>query len=108
MKSKAEILSLLMALGSTADEVAAKLVSLGIKGDRNECRTCPIAQYLVSNGLEAYSEMKGEGARTHGLLFGVEASGYWWPLATHPQLTGVSNFILDFDRGQYPQCDSSL
>lgn len=36
----------LVALGESADEVADTLLRLGCRGERGECRTCPVAEYL--------------------------------------------------------------
>jgi hypothetical protein len=103
MKTKAEILALLVDLGSTADEVAAKLISFGIKGEREKCSTCPVAQYLFSKGVVA----KINDPTWFGLGgVGIGVDSYWYPLATYPQLTGVFNFIRAFDRGQYPGCEA--
>jgi hypothetical protein len=100
MKSKEEIRFLLLSLGSTEDRVANKLISLGIKGERKNCTTCPIAQYLVSKGIE-----DGVGDENEGEV-GVGVGSYWYSLATYPQLTGIYNFIRAFDEGQYPKCEA--
>jgi hypothetical protein len=102
MKSKEEVLNLLVDLGSTEDKVANKLVSLGIKGDRKKCNTCPIAQYLVSKGID------GRDGNENGdeIKIGIGIGSYWYSLATYPQITGIYNFIRAFDRGEYPQCEA--
>jgi hypothetical protein len=106
MKTKEEVLALLVALGSTAQEVADKLVSLGIKGERKKCRTCPIAQYLISNGVPAAFANSVGG----WFVVGVEVEVgfyYWYPLSTY-QIAGVQDFVLAFDRGEYPQCEKEI
>ena len=54
MKTKKEVLALLESLGRNEKEVADKLWSMGIKGEKRKCKTCPIAQYLVRNGVLLY------------------------------------------------------
>jgi hypothetical protein len=116
MKTKEEVLELLLALGATKDEVAEKLVSLGIKGDRHLCATCPIAQYLIaSSGGEVMFEVIaggicfqayiGVGTKECCSLMRCASERYWYHQSEYPQLTGVREFIFDFDRGEYPQCE---
>ena len=99
IKSKEEVLALLVELGSSADEIAAKLQSLGIRGNKGNCRSCPIAQYLVANGVEV-----GFGVGV-GVGVGVAAGSYYYSISYYPQLLGVHSFILGFDRGEYPKCE---
>jgi hypothetical protein len=108
MKTKEEVLALLVALGTTAEEVANKLVSLGIKGNRERCRTCPIAQYLISNGVASWVVLAdGAGGGVALGDVGGEVSYYRYPLSTYP-LASVRDFILAFDRGEYPQCEKEI
>jgi hypothetical protein len=96
MKSKEETLALLIELGLTKDEVAAKLVSLGIQGDQKE----RIAHYLVDSGIEVEDIIATTGSPHFraGFLPGtLLINNYWYPLNLYPQLVGVHNFISDFD-----------
>jgi hypothetical protein len=107
VKSKEEILALLIELGSTADEVATKLVSLKIKGHRYKCKTCPLAQYLIKNGVDYLERLYKLWGGIEGIA--VESSGedaYLYSLDAYPKLTGVHNFISSFDFGEYPQCET--
>jgi hypothetical protein len=109
MKSKEEIVALLVALGSTKEEVAAKLVSLGIKGGYY-CSTCPIAQYLISNGVKA--DIAVDGTARDELQLGSadnyvrEYSIDTYSINTYPKLIGVLDFVQAFDRGEYPECEN--
>jgi hypothetical protein len=106
-KSKEEVLALLVALGTTSQEVANKLQYLGIRGKRKQCLTCPIAQYLVSNefGFGVEVGLAGEVVSVAGI--GRVALGHWYSILKYHQLQGIRDFILDFDRGKYPQLEVS-
>jgi hypothetical protein len=45
----------LKALGNTAEEVRDNLIKLGIKGNRESCGNCPIANYLLYKGYTRVS-----------------------------------------------------
>src|ERR1700722_11081960 len=100
MKTKEEIIALLVALGKTSDEVSNSLIEKGIKGYKHLCRSCPIATYLLDNGVDL--------ARGVGSMMGKR--GWFWIggemylLADHPELQGVIAFINNFDQDFYPQC----
>lgn len=38
----------------THSEVIKILVDAGIKGDRNKCKYCPVAEYIKQQGFDAY------------------------------------------------------
>jgi hypothetical protein len=101
-----EILGFLLELGDDPFAVAASLERLGIKGRRGACRTCPIARYLVSKGMQKVAvDLK------------VAPAGFsFWITITHefdgdarfstnlePKLLGVARFIANFDMGSYGQ-----
>jgi hypothetical protein len=95
-KTKEEVLALLVSLGTTSQEVADKLLSLGIRGDRNKCKTCPIAQYLVAYGVVTWSGL--------GIAIGPTPwNTYWYNIREYPQLKGILAFIEHFDEGKYPK-----
>ena len=100
MKTKEEVLSLLEKLGKTKEDVANKLQSLGIKGERNKCYSCPLAQYLIKNGIGLKVPFVVE------VRVGVGVNWYWYPISKYPQLQGIRDFILAFDRGEFPQLES--
>ena len=68
MKTKEEIIALLVALGKTSDEVSNSLIEKGIKGYKHLCRSCPIATYLLDNGVDL--------ARGVGSMMGKR--GWFW------------------------------
>ncbi len=47
-----DALALLESLGNTPDAIADKLTAMGIRGEREDCRNCPLANYLTLNGFE--------------------------------------------------------
>lgn len=101
-KTKEEVLALLVALGSTAHEVADKLASLGIRGNKGACASCPIALYLAINDFNADVD-----PYTNAIHLEFDPEGrnhYRYSLTTYPELQGVKDFIRSFDKGQFPQC----
>jgi hypothetical protein len=105
MKTKEEVLALLVDLGADEKAVVNKLLAMGIKGDRKKCRTCPIAQYLIRNGVEDVVAGGAGGAAGGGVGVGVGVEYYWFPLRDYPQVKPVRDFILAFDKGDYPQLE---
>src|ERR1700722_6769143 len=103
-KTKEKILALLENLGKTKEEVAAKLVSLGIKGEQKKCYSCPITQYLINNGVALLATIALDFVfGLAGVAVAVAFGGgvYWFPISKYPQLQGVRDFILAFDRGEF-------
>jgi hypothetical protein len=98
--SREEVLALLTALGSTEEEVANTLISLGIRGNKRECSSCPISQYLISKGVV-------RGWVAVGVGQGVGVGWHWYPTCNYPQLQSVQDFIISFDKGKFPQCELS-
>jgi hypothetical protein len=80
---------LLTRLGTTADEVAATLRDLGIRGQRFDGCDCPVARYLADHG--------------HEMAVGsVSAKSQWERvLLPHP----VAHFAMAFDQGAYPELE---
>lgn len=82
----------LLALGDTADRVAATLTAGGWHGERKECTRCPVAVFLSSR-FPNCSIMVGDiEARV------ATADGHY---AQADLPDPVADFILDFDRGRY-------
>jgi hypothetical protein len=105
MKTQEEVLALLIALGTTTQEVAEKLVSLGIRGNKGMCTSCPIARYLIANEVEVRRVANRDVDEAVEVRVGVGVSSYWYYIRDYPQLQGVRDFILAFDGGDYPQCE---
>ena len=85
---------LLEELGETKKEVAKKLISLGIKGKRGNCKSCPISKYLTKKRIKnAHTSkyqvfIRREIGKPAGKYFDLPAPVY--------------NFITAFDEGKYP------
>lgn len=100
MNMKERIIELLLALGDTADKVAKTLASLGIKGNRQECNSCPIAIYLARNESKLFD--------VEVTTYCIASCGQQYYLNNVPndildRLKGVTNFINKFDDGTYPE-----
>jgi hypothetical protein len=94
--SKEKVIELLKELGSSSAEIAAKLYSLSIRGNANMGCSCPIANFLRSNGIDINNPGVGAAAGRNGYFhFNTEKLD----LITYPFLAGVIDFILDFDAG---------
>lgn len=100
MKTKEEIIALLVDLGITSAEVAGSLEVLEITGHKLVCKECPIANYLIANEVEL---VKGVGAMP-GKRGWLWVDGELWLVSEHPELQGVIDFISDFDSDLYPNC----
>lgn len=87
-KANEKLLADLSVLGSTPDQVAATLVSKGIKGEPMRVCFCPIANYLKSIGyITPYTDSMGAGA---GDIYS-------------PVPEAVSLFIMAFDDGEFAE-----
>jgi hypothetical protein len=87
----------LAALGDTADEIAASLQAQGIKGAREDNRSCPVARYLekVFPGWEP--DVQGrEVILAHGHEVGIEVD-----------VEPIGAFVQAFDDEGYPDLDES-
>ena len=103
--SKERILELLTALGESADDVAASLQTLGIRGEHRNPRACPIAAYLNSYGvghLVAFERSTYVYATMAYAHANDIANSYWYDIKL---LQAVREFLCRFDSGQYPQCE---
>jgi hypothetical protein len=83
-----EALQQLLTLGDTADQVAASLETLGIKGNPGRPGSCPITNYLVSCGANDCC---------------VGAVSFRIGKEVQFLLEPISQFIDDFDHGKYSQ-----
>jgi len=87
---------LLTALGSSADEVAASLARRGIRGDRHECASCPVARYLRRFAWCSHVEIGGTKTRRPYAMVSHRGSK---AIARLPD--AVRDFVLGFDDGRY-------
>jgi hypothetical protein len=87
--------TVLLALGDTETTISAKLREKNIRGRTCSSRYCPVANYLKACGFPHVSVGSG-------------ASYYNSETCTYPEETirmseGLSNWILSFDRQEYPE-----
>lgn len=88
-----EIEDSLVKLGQSADDVAATLASLGLKGRTCQSLICPVAVYLHREFPNSYVEVGG----SHCVVDWTEC-----------ELTrAVSDFVLHFDAGDYAELVAS-
>lgn len=104
--NKEELEKNLENLGSTPDEVAQSLRTLGIKGSRMNSEYCPIAEYIHKTvpGSIGYTGISSSSVYLPKRRFSFKDGEKFE--AHHPQ--PVRRFILDFDSYAYPDLDSSL
>lgn len=100
MNTKEEIVELLFDLGPSSAGVAKSLEILKITGHKLVCKECPIAVYLIANGVEL---VKGVGSMP-GKRGWFWIDGEMWLASENPELQGVIDFISDFDSDLYPNC----
>jgi hypothetical protein len=82
-----DTLELLVSLGNTADEVAASLTKLDMKGKVNNFHKCPIFNFLKANGKP------------------VRLTGAWGISLVDEKIDppkACSDFIRAFDARKYP------
>lgn len=76
------------ALDDLGDDVAGRLIELGIKGKKHQRFNCPIANYLKRLGF-------------NGVEVGISEIDYC--RAPHRTPVNVQHFIEKFDGGEYPE-----
>lgn len=106
MDQKEIIAKALRALGSTAEEVAARLLELGHRGQRCGCLTCPVAEYLASAlpAAEWYVEVSEETVYARRRPFGSPYGAAFGKAIVLPTPLPVSEFIYKFDMEKaYPE-----
>lgn len=78
-------------LGSSSDAIADSLAERGIRGQRMEERSCPLANYLLAEcGVQVQIEVGS-----------VQIDGVDGFMST-AVCDGVEDFIKDFDDDEYP------
>jgi len=95
------VISLLSALGKTEQQVADYLVARRIKG-RQGCTTCPIAVYLQGCYFLTAVDVGQWGL---DLEPGMASSLILFD--EHPELSGVRDFIVNYDHGHHKKCRAS-
>jgi hypothetical protein len=87
------VLEALAALPPTADEVAALFEGLGIKGERSQACSCPLAVYLSAEfpAADDVTVFHDVHVREHGRM-----------VASVDNLPHLYEFAQRFDRGEFP------
>ena len=88
--SPARVRALLMALGDTAEDVAATLLAGGHSGDPGSACGCPVAMYLAANGIRDVS---------------VDGDTVSWSAGAVSTPAGVGWFVCRFDGEDPDACD---
>jgi hypothetical protein len=96
------ILNQLLALGSNETEVVENLQKFGIKGVKQSCRECPIAEYLnLKNNIRS-ARVSGSICTLH--IGGIVADRMLnYHTSDYPLLRAIIGFITNFDYGRHPQ-----
>lgn len=93
---------LLVNLGRTPDEIAAKLAAKGITGHKSDAGTCPIANYInTQDGVRraVHYQVTHVTLSSTGQLIQVRND---WGADTYPTFL----FATAFDRGDYPELEA--
>ena len=86
-------------LGDTADEVAESLRRAGCRGYTASAHGCPVARYMQGLGFKGFQVGASGYYRGPGHMGVMSAKGH--------NARGVGEFILRFDRGEYPDLEKS-
>jgi hypothetical protein len=95
---KRNVSVLLEQLGGTSEAVATSLRQAGVQGDPFLVSRCPLARYLHAVvGVEPRV-----GKIKVGLYKAVINGPRWWQPMTIDLPAPVRGFVVDFDRGRFP------
>lgn len=86
-------------LGETAHEIATGLIELNIKGKLRTSDSCPIACYLVG---KLGDNFRVEVTSDYVALYSEDQSGGLQFQGGFPLPLPVSDFVIKFDTGEYP------
>jgi hypothetical protein len=96
---KRNVSVLLDQLGGTPEAVATSLQQAGVQGDPFLVSRCPLARYLHAVvGVEPRV-----GKIKVGLYKAVINGPRWWQPMTVDLPAPVRGFVVDFDRGRFPE-----
>ena len=96
---KRNVSVLLDQLGSTSGAVATSLRQAGVQGDPFLVSRCPLARYLHA----VVSVEPRVGKIKVGLYKAVINGPRWWQPMTVDLPAPVRGFVVDFDRGRFPE-----
>jgi hypothetical protein len=99
------IRDLLVALGSTSEQVATTLLLRGIRGKQGKAASCPIANYLGSffPGYN-FSAIQADVFVFVSRYVFTRVNGFD-PIKV-PNPVAVADFVFEFDRGYHPELQS--
>ena len=89
------VLELLDALGNTGSEIAVTLAAKGIKVVRCRSDSCPISNYLTSEGMSVLA------VTDENVVLRKGGNDFVAPMVPLPRQ--VADFVHGFDDGEYPE-----
>jgi hypothetical protein len=109
MFEKDRIASLLSSLGNSANEIRDNLLKAGCIGERQECFSCPIANFLKQHGINAY-------VWDNYLYINVfivvcisrddgSVENCCFPRFIFPWVRDILSFMRSFDSGSFPELE---
>lgn len=115
--NREEIVTKLISLGTTKEEIAKELLARNIKGNRVSWKYCPIANYMkgedfkigigVASEFFEYDISAPIGIRVTIIpTIGWERSNFeelYFSLADYPKLKPIKDFIHAFDDGEFEE-----
>lgn len=102
-RTLAEVMSELNALPDP-DDVANFLRSKGVKGERGQQCTCPIAQYVIRETGATRAEVSS--SYTTAVFLDIESGTRIEQLDSVDHELSVEEFVEYFDNDGYPELDS--
>jgi hypothetical protein len=97
----------LTALGDSAALVGQKLLTMGFKGQRNLCKVCPVARYLLAV-IEGADDVSVHEYQAFAYRTVVEYTEVTSEVASAVLPVVVQAFVEDFDDGVFPELDSEV
>lgn len=105
--SDAGLRQALAALGDRSAAIADTMRTLGFKGQRNRCKVCPVANYLLAAFPGADDVNVGD-EQCQVFRTVVDYVDVQHERIAVDTPSAVACFVEDFDNGYYPQLDSEV
>lgn len=104
-----DVIDALSKLGGSANDIADTLANKGIHGYRTHVMKCPLSNYLREQGLEMLVSARWTSGSLKEIVEDVQGSynfkvDHVEVMHTEP----IEDFVMRFDRGDYPELDASL